>query len=51
MALTMLAHLRSLPILRSVARRIPAHWQRRVKNWLQVFYGRFSDTPRPTLLS
>ncbi|MCO5335401.1 methyltransferase domain-containing protein [Delftia tsuruhatensis] len=35
-ALILLAHLRSLPILRGVARRIPAHWQRRVKNWLQA---------------
>ncbi|MDR0224929.1 MAG: methyltransferase domain-containing protein [Burkholderiaceae bacterium] len=35
-ALTTLARLRSLPVLRGVARRIPAHWQRRVKNWLQA---------------
>ena len=35
-ALILLVHLRSLPILRGVARRIPAHWQRRVKNWLQA---------------
>ena len=35
-ALILLAHLRSLPLLRGVARRIPAHWQRRVKNWLQA---------------
>lgn len=35
-ALILLAHLRSLPILRGVSRRIPAHWQRRVKNWLQA---------------
>lgn len=35
-ALILLAHLRSLPILRGVARLIPAHWQRRVKNWLQA---------------
>lgn len=34
-ALNALAYLRSLPLLRTVARRIPAHWQRRVKNWLQ----------------
>lgn len=33
-ALGVLAWLRGLPGLRSVARRIPAHWQRRVKNWL-----------------
>lgn len=36
MALAALARLRSMPILRGVARRIPAHWQRRVKNWLQA---------------
>ncbi len=35
-ALTALAHLRALPMLREIARRIPAHWQRRVKNWLQA---------------
>ena len=29
-------YLRSLPVLRGVARRIPAHWQRRVKNWLRA---------------
>jgi len=34
-ALNALAYLRSLPLLRTAARRIPAHWQRRVKNWLQ----------------
>lgn len=34
-ALNALAYLRSLPLLRTVAGRIPAHWQRRVKNWLQ----------------
>ena len=30
-----LARLRSLPVLSGVARAVPAHWQRRVKNWLQ----------------
>lgn len=35
-ALNALNYLRSLPLLRSVARSIPAHWQRRVKNWLQA---------------
>jgi len=30
-----LVWLRSLPVLRAVARTVPAHWQRRVKNWLQ----------------
>ena len=30
-----LASLRSLPVLSGVARAVPAHWQRRVKNWLQ----------------
>lgn len=34
-ALNALAYLRSLPVLRTAARSIPAHWQRRVKNWLQ----------------
>jgi len=34
-ALNVLAYLRSLPVLRTAARSIPAHWQRRVKNWLQ----------------
>lgn len=29
-----LAHLRATPGLSFVARRIPGHWQRRVKNWL-----------------
>lgn len=29
-----IVYLRSLPVLRGVARRIPAHWQRRVKDWL-----------------
>ncbi|RID98619.1 methyltransferase domain-containing protein [Simplicispira hankyongi] len=28
--------LRSLPVLRGVARRIPQHWQTRVKNWLRA---------------
>ena len=28
--------LRSLPILRGVAQRIPQHWQTRVKNWLRA---------------
>nr|WP_312371286.1 methyltransferase domain-containing protein [Delftia acidovorans] len=36
MALAALARLRSMPVLRGVARCIPAHWQRRVKNWLQA---------------
>jgi len=35
-ALAALAWLRSLPLLRGMARAIPAHWQRRVKNWLQA---------------
>lgn len=30
-----LARLRALPVLSGVARAVPAHWQRRVKNWLQ----------------
>ncbi len=34
-ALALLSQLRSMPLLRSVARMIPAHWQRRVKTWLQ----------------
>lgn len=34
-AVTALAWLRSLPLLRTVARSIPPHVQRRVKNWLQ----------------
>ena len=29
-----LARLRALPLLSGVARAVPAHWQRRVKNWL-----------------
>lgn len=29
-------YLRSMPLLREVARHIPAHWQRRVKNWLRA---------------
>ena len=29
-------HLRSHPLLRGVARRIPQHWQTRVKNWLSA---------------
>lgn len=36
LALATLVRLRSLPILRGLAKRIPAHWQRRVKNWLQA---------------
>lgn len=36
LALTTLMRLRSMPLLRGLARRIPAHWQRRVKNWLQA---------------
>jgi len=31
-----LVWLRSLPVLRAVARGVPAHWQRRVKSWLQA---------------
>ena len=27
--------LRSLPLLRRAARAVPAHWQQRVKTWLQ----------------
>ncbi|AVS86004.1 glycosyl transferase family 2 [Paracidovorax avenae] len=34
--LSAVVYLRSLPVLRGVARRIPTHWQRRVKNWLQA---------------
>lgn len=34
--LSAVVYLRSLPMLRGVARRIPSHWQRRVKNWLQA---------------
>ena len=34
--LSAVVYLRSLPVLRGVARRIPSHWQRRVKNWLQA---------------
>ncbi len=34
--LSAVVYLRSLPVLRGVARRIPVHWQRRVKNWLQA---------------
>lgn len=30
-----LVYLRSLPLLRGIAQRIPAHWQRKVKTWLQ----------------
>ena len=30
-----LVYMRSLPLLSGVARAIPTHWQRRVKNWLQ----------------
>jgi O-antigen biosynthesis protein len=33
-AVNVLARLRSLPLLRGVARRIPKHWQMRVKSWL-----------------
>lgn len=33
-ALSVLVYLRSLPLLRHVAQAVPAHWQRRVKNWL-----------------
>ena len=35
-ALQMLVWLRSLPLLRGVARAIPRHWQTRVKNWLRA---------------
>ncbi|MDA8445927.1 methyltransferase domain-containing protein [Paracidovorax valerianellae] len=34
--LSAVVYLRSLPVLRGVAQRIPSHWQRRVKNWLQA---------------
>lgn len=30
-----LVYLRSLPLLRGIAQHIPAHWQRKVKTWLQ----------------
>lgn len=36
LALSTLVRLRSMPLLRGLARHIPAHWQRRVKNWLQA---------------
>ena len=35
-ALQMLVWLRSLPLLRGVARAIPRHWQTKVKNWLRA---------------
>jgi len=35
-ALGLLARLRAHPLLRPLARRIPPHWQRRVKNWLRA---------------
>lgn len=35
-ALQALVYLRSLPGLRGVARLVPAHWQRKVKNWLSA---------------
>lgn len=35
-ALNALVYLRSLPMLRGAAQRIPAHWQRQVKNWLRA---------------
>ena len=34
--LTGVVWLRSLPVLSGVARRIPQHWQRRVKSWLRA---------------
>lgn len=34
-ALSTLVYLRSLPLLRDVARAVPARWQLRVKSWLQ----------------
>ena len=34
-ALSALMYLRSLPILRGVAHRVPAHWRQRIKQWLQ----------------
>jgi methionine biosynthesis protein MetW len=34
--LNALVYLRSLPVLRSVARAIPAQWQRQVKSWLRA---------------
>lgn len=35
-ALTVLVRLRSAPLLRSAARSVPQHWQRRIKSWLQA---------------
>lgn len=34
--LSAIVYLRSLPLMQGVVRRIPAHWQRRVKNWLKA---------------
>jgi len=34
-ALSALVYLRSLPMLRGVARRVPAHWRQRVKKWFK----------------
>jgi hypothetical protein len=34
--LTLMVYLRSMPVLRGVVRRIPAHWQRQVKSWLRA---------------
>ena len=36
--LSAVVRLRSLPLLRGVAQRVPQHWQTRVKNWL-LGYG------------
>jgi|GEM_PF-5082997 len=33
-ALRLLAWLRSLPVLSSLARAVPPHWQSRIKSWL-----------------
>lgn len=35
-ALSTLVYLRSLPLLRDVARRVPAHWRQRIKKWLRA---------------
>ena len=34
--LSAVVRLRSLPLLRGVAQRVPQHWQTRVKNWLSA---------------
>jgi GT2 family glycosyltransferase/2-polyprenyl-3-methyl-5-hydroxy-6-metoxy-1,4-benzoquinol methylase len=33
--LSTLVYLRSLPVLRGVAQRVPTHWRQRIKGWLQ----------------